>query len=866
MPDTEKRDTEKRPELRPRTRSLPGLTAPVDPARFVEVTGERIALLGREDGPFECWLWPIKVLSDLRFGLWRPSGNESGEEVALPEREITILPGELFTVWKGPGVQLRTEIFACRERPGLALGFALDSDEPLELEVSFRCDFRPMWPAGLGGQLVRVDEVTGAFALSEELGRWAVLIGASGARVVFDESDHALPAGPVRIRIPLEAGGSSTVLAIAGAEVQPDPLSDGARRGEGQAATGFARAARAIAATRELWFRLVSDFSAEREAVHVHWRAHAARVLAIETPYPALDEAFRWSEIAIERAWVRVDGLGRGLVAGLGLSGGGERPGYGWFFDGDALAASRALTAAGDFVATRDVLRFAAAHQRADGKLMHELTLSAKLCRWLEDYPYAYYKGMNSADFVAALDLYVRWSGDLDLARELLPAARRALEWCERALDGEGRLSNALAGIAAVEAGPLADKIECEVFLQGAWIAALGAGARLVQAASEDPAAAVAEVAAIRALEERARAGFESFWSAEHGHYGFALLRGGQRCDDLTAYLGYPLSRGLGERARAWASVQALNRPEVMSDWGARMFARDSKVYDPKNYNQGAVFPYLTNFVSLALFAHGHAFAAHQVLFSQVALCHFGGLGFLEEHLEGERASIPHRGVPHQIFSSAALVESVLLGLFGIEATASEKRITFRPTLPPHWDEARLTGLRVGATSLDVRLYRRREQGATVLGIELERGEGPGLELGFAPVCPPLTRLVDGPGWLRPSGAVVPRRLHRSSGEPLTLEARVLEGPAVLLPSALPERGETSKAVRLVAQRQEGERLTWTFAAPPGTCAALPFFCDFDVVVTGAHLVDGELRLDFPSAAAGTDETWPRCEVGVRAK
>ena len=837
-------------EQAPRTRALPELTAPVDPARFVEVTGERVALLGREDGPFEFWCWPIKVLSGLRLTLER-----AGEVLELREREVTVLPGELVYVWRGEGVQLRTEVFACRERAGLAFGFALDSAEALELVAAFRCDFRPMWPAGLGGQLARKDPVTGAFALSEELGRFAALIGASDSTLELEEGDHALPAGEVRIRIPLAAGGSSTVLALAGVELAPDPLTEGARRGEEQAATGFARAERAIAATRELWWRLVSDFSAEREAVRAHWRAHQAKTLRLETPVPALDEAVRWAAIAIERAWVRVDGLGRGLVAGLAPSGHGERPGYGWFFDGDALAASRALTTGGDFESARYVLRFAAAHQRADGKLMHELTLSAKLCRWLEDYPYAYYKGMNSADFVAALDLYLRFSGDLETARELWPCAQRALEWCERSLDAEGRLANTHAGIAAVEAGPLSAKIECEVFLQGAWIAALGAAGRLAAAVGEDPAR-------YRALEDRARAGFEAFWSEERGHYGFALLKGSARCDDLTAYLGYPLSRGLGERARAWASVQALNRPSVMSDWGARMFANDASVYDPKHYNHGAVFPYLTNFTTLAFFAHGHLAAAHQTLFSQVALTHFGGLGFVEEHLEGERASIPRRGVPHQIFSSAAIVESTLLGLFGIEALAREGRLVFRPTLPPSWEEARLVNLAVGEVRADVRFYRRREPGETVLGVELERASGAVPQLGFAPVLPPLSKLLDGPGWLRPSGAVVPRRLHRREGETLALEARVLEGPTVELPSSLPERNAESAATRIIGQTLDEQGLLWRLAGRAGTRVAIPFFCDFDVTLTGARLSGGRLELQFPSA----DEPWSTCEVRIRPR
>jgi glycogen debranching enzyme len=590
--------------------------------------------------------------------------------------------------------------------------------------------------------------------------------------------------------------------------------------------------------------------------VRRHWSERLEASLRVATPERRLDDAFLWSRIAIERAWVQVPGLGRGLVAGLAPSGAGARPGYGWFFDGDALAASRALSLTGDFAGVRAVLRFAAAHQREDGKLMHELVLSARLCRWLEDYPYAYYKGLNNPDFVQALEHYLSLSGDVELARELWPAAERALAFCARCLDEEGRLSNAAAGIAAVEAGPLADRIESEVFLQGAWIGALVAAGKLCQALGLDPSP-------YRQLEQRARAGFEAFYSPEKGRYGFALLKAGERCDDLTAYLGYPLARGVGEGARAWQSVQALNDPALTSDWGARMFATDSALYDPQHYNHGAVFPYLTNFVTLAHFAHGNALAGMQVLLSQVALWSFGGLGLLEEHLEGARARIPRRGVPHQIFSSAALVESVVLGLFGVEASAAGRKLVLRPSLPPTWSEARLSDLRVGAALLDVRLYRRRGGAETIVGAEVEHKQGPSLQIGFAPVLPPLTRLFDGPGWLRPSGAVVPRRLHRSRGERLALEARVREGPAVQLHAGLPGHDAQSRNARLVRQEVAGESLRWTFAGPAGTRTELCFTCDLEHTVAGAVLEQGLLRLSFPPGPAGS---WTTTEVEVTTR
>jgi hypothetical protein len=836
-------------ELARRPRALPRLEGPVDPTRFVEVTGDRCALFGREDGPFECWIWPLKVLSDLRIGLRR-----QGAPVQIAERTIAVSPGEFVLTWRAPELQLRIEAFACRERPGMALTFAADCDEHLDLEITFRCDFRPMWPAGLGGQLARTDPVTGAFALQEELGRFAALVGLPEARIVVEESDHALPPGPVRLLADLPPGGSSTVLAIAGVRTDPEPMSRAGARGRRSSEVGFMRGERALADARELWWRLVSDFSSEREAIREHWTSHLTPALEIVTGDATLDEAARWSSVAIERSWVKVEGLGRGLVAGFAPSGVSERPGYAWFFDGDAMAAARALSATGHFDQVREILRFAASHQREDGKLMHELPLSAGLCNWAEDYPYGYFKGLNSADFASVLEHHVALSGDIELARELWPAVTRALDWCARSRDDMGRLSNVGAGVGTVDSGPLAGDIDCEIFLQGAWISSLKAAARIGQQLGHD-------VGRYRRFEEEARAGFEAFWAETRGHYGFAMLEGGKRHDDLTAYIGLALSRGIGERDRAWASAQALNRPESMSDWGVRLFARAEDA--DRAHGSGSVYPYLTNFSILALYAHGHAFAAHQVLRSQVALCHLGGLGYLEERFEGELLRVPRQGVCHQVFSSAALLEATLFGLFGLEGDAAEGRVAFRPSLPPDWDSARLNGLRIGGTRLDVHLQRRREAGQTTLLLEVERGEGDALQVGFAPVLPPLTRLLDGPGWLRPSGAVVPRRLKVSPGEPLVLEARVLEGPSIVLPSALPPRGEGSRNPRLIGQHVAEDTLHWTFAGPAGSHCELPFHCDFPVEVTGARLTDTSLVVEFPP---GAHATWSEVAVEVRGR
>src|SRR3972149_3162684 len=38
------------------------LTGPARPQRYMEASGRRAAFLGREDGSFEAWVYPLKVL------------------------------------------------------------------------------------------------------------------------------------------------------------------------------------------------------------------------------------------------------------------------------------------------------------------------------------------------------------------------------------------------------------------------------------------------------------------------------------------------------------------------------------------------------------------------------------------------------------------------------------------------------------------------------------------------------------------------------------------------------------------------------------------------------------------------------------
>ena len=828
------------------------------PRGFCEVTGLRAALLGSEPGVFECWIWPLKVAHDLQLA-FRPAGSETwlGSGIA---RSVEVRPAGLAIVYEHALFRARARFFAAAEERGMIAVVELEARAPLEVELRLSADLRPMWPAGLGGQIALADPESGGVVLTEELGRFAVLAASPDAEPARVSADHALPREPLALRAPVtpeRARRGPIVFVIAGAEVDPGPLSELARLGGEGAACGHARSRRALGEARELYHKLARCWSDAESDVEARWERFLARTSGLASDDPRLDEAFLWAKIAIERAWVEVDGVGRGLLAGLAPSGAGERPGFGWIFDGDALFASRAMAGYGDFEGAARALELAASRQRADGKLMHELVLSARLCDWLEQYPYAYYKADTTPAFVEALEHHVAASGDLALAERLAPHAERAYRWCLGALDDDGLVSNRKAGLAAVVAGPLVGTIRAEVCLHGGWLAALAGLERLALALGREALAAE-----VRAREREASAAFERFWSEERGRYGFARRVDGSLATELTAYLAQPISRGAGEPARALASAEALNSPSLATDWGVRFFAEDSEAYDPSSYNTGSVFPFATHFAVLAQYRWGQTAAGWQLLSAIRSLHGFSGLGFIPEHLYGDRAEAPPRGVPHQIFSSAALIQSVLYGLLGLELAAAEGLLVWRPALPPSLGHIALTGFRVGLSRLDLALERERSGGRTRLSARARLLEGPPVKLAFRPWVPALSRWIAWraggrrmeSGALEPIGGALRVRLPmllEIAGE-LEVELEYASGPE-LEPEMPPlQEGAASEALRVAGVRHDARGVAWSLWGLAGRTYRLPFHSDLALELDGTRQIEpGALEVAFPAGAPG---------------
>jgi hypothetical protein len=758
----------------------------------MEASGRRAAFLGREDGSFEAWAYPLKVLHDLQLSFAIAAYAEPIPAASLAAT-VDIRPESATVRYSHAAFTVDATWLVPLEEPGGLVLLDVHASEPVTVIVRFRPDLKPMWPAALGGQYCGWNEDLNAFVLTEGSRRTAAVIGSPLAAAPPEQPAHNLPDAPVQMAIPLTP-------ALAARGLVPIAIAASVRGRDDARAT---------------YARLLAGAERYRRESAAHYRRLRTERTSLDTPDDRLDLAWEWGKVALDKGFVCNPQLGSGLIAGLGPSGTTERPGFGWFFGGDAFINAAAIDGYGDFAMVAESLRFLRARQRDDGKMMHELSQGAAYIRWFEDYPYGYYHADTTALYIAAVRDHVAASGNLDLARELWPSVRRAFEYCELMdEDGDGLMDNSLAGLAAVETGKLRSKdVMTDVFLAAAWVDAAAAAADLAAVAEPAfrPRAAAAAARARAALNER-------FLDDASRTVHFALLRGGVPRDALTVWPAYGIARGVfdADRPAIAGTLEALAGAGLGADWGARMLSRESELYEPLSYNNGASWPFLTGFAAQALYAARRAPAAWTYLDGLADLTFLEARGFLPELLSGDRLRSVDAAVPHQLFATTGLMATVSRGLLGLGVAAapgepvvgSGAAVRLAPQLPPEWRSARFTNLAFRASTFDLSL----EQGAGGIAASVVHRSGPPVPVEVALGLPPGARLASRRGGDHSTvGASMPR------GTPVTFAARVASearlevrwegGCRVWAPHPPLALGDRSRRLRVVDAVYDGEAL-----------------------------------------------------------
>jgi glycogen debranching enzyme len=680
------------------------LRGPARPGKYFDALGRRAGLLGFEQGVVEAWVYPMQIAHGLRLA-FQPVGSPEAIDASRYAAEVTVRPEAVTITYSHPLFTVRQHLFTPLEEEGSLILLDVDSPRALTVVVSFFPDLKPMWPAGLGGQYAFWDGQEQAYVLSESRRKFNAFIGTPGATALSSPPAHELATTPNRYAVtvsPDSAARYFVSIAIAASVVNRDSARATYRR---------------LIRNAERLYRDTAD----------HYDSVRTNLTRLRTPEAEFDLAFEWAKVALDKGMVFNPHLGRGLVAGYGPSGASQRPGFAWFFGGDAFINSAAMIAYGDFASVRQAFTFLQKRQRADGKMMHELSQSAGLIRWFEEYPYGYIHGDTTPFYLVAVRDYVRFSGDTLFVRQSWDSLRRAYLWCRSTdSDGDGLMENTLAGLGASELGSLREASGVDVFLASVGVQAWRAFAELAQQMAESELAAEAD-----RWFERGRAALEKkFWNAERQSYNFSLTREGNVNDEVTAWAAFPAMYKLVQPKRARQTLALLASEQVSTDWGARMLWKGSEAYDPLAYNNGAVWPFLTGYVILANYANDRPASGYHSLRSITQWSFHDALGYQPEVVSGDYFRVLETSVPHQLFSSTAVAAGVLRGLLGWQADAVRGEVVLAPSLPAEWDSLQVRPLWVGKQRLDA-ILRRTDSGFR-LAVELQ-GDRP-LRLRFAPV------------------------------------------------------------------------------------------------------------------------------------
>jgi glycogen debranching enzyme len=820
-----------------------GLRGDVRPRQYLGVVGPRSAWLGLETGEAELWVHPLKLASGFRLGFRIPEYEEPmrGGDLA---RTVEVRPEATTITYSHATFAVREHVVAPLDEPGLLLLLEVDTYRPLEITASFRAVLQHAWPGGLGGQYAFWSEADRAFVLSESLRRRNAFIGSPWARSGSSHPAHALPDAPCTFTIPIDP-------ARAAREMVPVAI-----------VAGTGPRVETAAAYRRLLARAREVYAARR----LHADALRETGLQIDTPDDRLDLAVEWAKVNLDEQRVCSPDLGCGLVAGWGPSGDGARPGFGWFFGGDAAINSLALAATGQWGLAKEGLRFLATYQREDGKIPHEVSQAAGTLPWFTEYPYAFSHADTTPFWLLALGRLWEASGDAALLDELWPAARKAWAWClPHDTDGDGIIENTTGGLGAIEVGAIGEDVHQDVYLAAVWTRAAGAVAEMASARGEGDLAARA-----RAVEAKARASIESrYWIEGAGHHAFGVLRSGRTNDTLTAWPATAAALSLLEPAHGRRTLRALSGHALTADWGARMLSTASPLYDPTHYNMGAVWPFVTGFVALGHYRYGRPWAGFPLIDALARMAFDWARGRHPELLSGAFYRPLDTAVPHQFFATSMLASTVAYGLLGFEPDAPSGRALLSPQLPPQWARARASGLPVGATRLDVTI----EQTAGRLTLRLEASGGP-LTLEVRPRIPPGARgaahAVDGsPAEARPGGGV----RVALAGRARTVEARWTGGLDVEPALAPLDPGQPDRGVRVLDFVAEPEGIRLALEGEAATTGTIRLHGEPPSSAEGATLRAAgsttEAIVSFPASARAFSRadvvlTLPRPHASVR--
>lgn len=793
----------------------------------MDTVGPRAAVLGTESGTFEAWVYPLKLLRDFRLVFTLDGRKIPAESLA---RRVTARPGSFSLLYAADEFRVTETFVAPVDQPGILIRLEVNTRAPLGIEAHFTRDFQLMWPAGIGAAYMQWDEGAHGFILGTDGQPYVGLVAAPEAARIAQEygtnyaasTDSAFTLGTV-------SGHAERVIAIA---------------------ASF-RSREELAAT---YRALTADPARTVAATEKFYEDYLDGTVRVSLPDQELQQAYDWSRLSELKALVHNPFLGEGLAAGFGLSRGGNRPGFAWFFGRDSFWTSLALTAAGDFATARAALGFIAKYQRADGKLPHEISQSASLVPWFEKYPYPYASADATPLFVIAVGDYVEASGDMAFLKENWERLNKAMAFLRSTYDADGFPRNREVGHGWVEGGPLLP-VRTEFYQAGVFVEALRAMAAMAGRMGDSALAARLD----GEFQNKKQLLNELFWMPGSHAWAFAIGLNGKAVDQPSVLATVPMWFGLTEAERTGEMIEQLADEAHAADWGMRIISARNPLYHPAGYHFGSVWPLFTGWASVGEYRYHAAQAGYANLKRNAWLALDGAGGNTTEVLSGDVYAPLSTASSHQTWSAAMVVSPLLRGLFGLAVNALDRRITLAPHLPAGWKNFEIHNVPLGTGKVDF-VFQRDDREAT-LRIR-NHGTEP-FQLDYAPAFAPVTELSGAEfqgasvNWKGDDGGAdwhARFTVTVGAGESL-LTLRYRNSFGYSLAVTPPRLGEPSSNVKLISEDWENPaQLHLVVSGRPGTAQRIDLFGAARVMeAAGAQLAPDHHAISFEITGAGSD-------------
>jgi glycogen debranching enzyme len=358
------------------------------------------------------------------------------------------------------------------------------------------------------------------------------------------------------------------------------------------------------------------------------------------------------------------------------------------------------------------------------GKIPHEVRRGEMATAGMVPHT-PYYGSVDSTPwFLIVLAQHVRWTGDLEFAREMLPAAERALLWIDRYgdADGDGFVEYERRSPRGIRNQGWKDSFDSVVHADGHLADAPIALAEVqgyvylaklrmadVYRVLGDPATADRLVWEAASLRERFN---EVFWMEDERYFAGALDRDKRQVRTIVSNPGHALYCHLMDADKAQAVAKRLLAPDMFSGWGIRTMSKAAAAYNPMSYHNGSVWPHDNALIAAGLKRYGYARSTNRVATALFDAAIHADYLRLPELFCGFTRRTPNRPVSYPVACSpqawaAGSPFLMLQAMLGISARAHENLLTVNePHLPSWLNTVELRNLRVGQSQISL-VFRR---------------------------------------------------------------------------------------------------------------------------------------------------------------